>query len=496
MPTMANAAYYARRKRNLIIIIALLALSLLSLMYIARSYYASGEEPIPSVETVLLAEHLKGKVHVEGLLSGLITHAEVNRTATSTEVFTVTQRPGPVISSFSPLSGKPGLSVQIRGTNLVGVTSVKFNGANATFTLFSGIVFATVPASATTGPISITTGTGSFTTTETFAVELTVAPVVTSFTPVSGEPGTPVQILGSNLSGVTAVKFSNVPAEFSLFGGSLLATVPTNAVSGPITVVTPAGSSTSTAAFTVTKRGAPVISSFSPLSGEVGTSVEIRGTDLAGVTLVQFNGVSAGFTNHPSGLVYAFVPTNAVSGPITVVTPLGTNTSSQSFTVIYPLAPTITSFSPQSAEAGVLIDIRGTNLVGVTSVKFSGVEAEFLELNTSSERLIAFVPKNASSGPITVVTRAGVATSASAFTITGTPKPVTPPLLSITARALGQLELSWSTNSVGFALQSADALSSAVRWTNLDLPAVAVQDRFVVTTRLTASQKYFRLLAP
>ncbi len=42
---------------------------------------------IPSVETVLLAEHLKGKARVEGLLSGLITHAEVNRTATSTEVW-------------------------------------------------------------------------------------------------------------------------------------------------------------------------------------------------------------------------------------------------------------------------------------------------------------------------------------------------------------------------------------------------------------------------
>jgi hypothetical protein len=42
---------------------------------------------IPSVETVLLAEHLKGKAGVTGLLSGLITHAEVNRTATSTEVW-------------------------------------------------------------------------------------------------------------------------------------------------------------------------------------------------------------------------------------------------------------------------------------------------------------------------------------------------------------------------------------------------------------------------
>jgi dienelactone hydrolase len=42
---------------------------------------------IPSMETVLLAEHLKGKADVEGLLSGLITHAEVNRTASSIEVW-------------------------------------------------------------------------------------------------------------------------------------------------------------------------------------------------------------------------------------------------------------------------------------------------------------------------------------------------------------------------------------------------------------------------
>jgi len=36
---------------------------------------------IPSMESVLLAEHLRGKVEVHGLLSGLITHAEVDRTA-------------------------------------------------------------------------------------------------------------------------------------------------------------------------------------------------------------------------------------------------------------------------------------------------------------------------------------------------------------------------------------------------------------------------------
>ena len=42
---------------------------------------------IPSMETVLLAKYLRGKDEVHGLLSGLITHAEVNRTANATEVW-------------------------------------------------------------------------------------------------------------------------------------------------------------------------------------------------------------------------------------------------------------------------------------------------------------------------------------------------------------------------------------------------------------------------
>ena len=42
---------------------------------------------IPSMETVLLAEYLRGRATVYGLLSGLITHAEVNRAANPIEVW-------------------------------------------------------------------------------------------------------------------------------------------------------------------------------------------------------------------------------------------------------------------------------------------------------------------------------------------------------------------------------------------------------------------------
>jgi len=68
--------------------------------------------------------------------------------------------------------------VTITGTNLTGVTAVKFNGVTATFTPSTATtVTATVPATATTGKISVTTGVGTVTSTTDFTV--TTAPVVT-----------------------------------------------------------------------------------------------------------------------------------------------------------------------------------------------------------------------------------------------------------------------------------------------------------------------------
>jgi hypothetical protein len=49
--------------------------------------HGADDNVIPSVETVFLGEYLEHRGRVHGLLSGLITHAEVNRTAGATEVW-------------------------------------------------------------------------------------------------------------------------------------------------------------------------------------------------------------------------------------------------------------------------------------------------------------------------------------------------------------------------------------------------------------------------
>jgi hypothetical protein len=85
----------------------------------------------------------------------------------------------------------------------------------------------------------------------------------------------------------------------------------------------------------------PTIFSFAPTNGVVGTVVIINGTNFNGTTAVGFGGVNASFTNNSKTNITALVPTNAVSGFITVVTTNGTAASFNIFNVIYP--PVITA---------------------------------------------------------------------------------------------------------------------------------------------------------
>jgi IPT/TIG domain len=87
----------------------------------------------------------------------------------------------------------------------------------------------------------------------------------------------------------------------------------------------------------------PTITSFSPTSGPVGTSVTITGTNFTGATSVTFNNVSAtAFTVNSATKITATVPTGATTGLIRVTTPGGTATSTTNFTVTTARSRTIT----------------------------------------------------------------------------------------------------------------------------------------------------------
>jgi hypothetical protein len=162
------------------------------------------------------------------------------------------------ITSFNPTSGPFGTVVLINGLGFNSTSAVKFNGVAATTVVHTSAtqMKATVPSTASTGPITVTNGAppiGTVRSATSYTVTPHTAPTVTSFNPTSGPVGTPVTITGTFFSGASAVKFGTVKATYKIVSATQITTkVPTGAVTGPISVTTAAGTGTSGSSFTVT----------------------------------------------------------------------------------------------------------------------------------------------------------------------------------------------------------------------------------------------------
>jgi uncharacterized repeat protein (TIGR03803 family) len=85
-------------------------------------------------------------------------------------VFSLSVGLGPFVETI-PTSAASGAAVKILGSNLTGATSVTFNGTPATFTVASPtLINATLPAGATTGPVQVTTPSGTLVSNAAFRV--------------------------------------------------------------------------------------------------------------------------------------------------------------------------------------------------------------------------------------------------------------------------------------------------------------------------------------
>ena len=248
------------------------------------------------------------------------------------------------------------------------------------------------------------------------------ASTITSFTPTCGVAGTVVTINGAGFTGMSDVLFNGTSSLGEVFvsDAQVTATVPAGATAGPITVETPAADTASTANFIPAAAGVPTISSFSPTTGSVGSSVVITGTNFGCTTSVMFNTTAATtYVVNSATQITATVPVGTTTGPLHVTTTGGgPANSATSFTVV--AGPAITSFTPTSGDVGTSVTITGTNLTGVTGVKFNGITAVFTTSTATS--VTATVPSGATTGKITVTTSGGTATSTTDFTVSTGPK--------------------------------------------------------------------------
>lgn len=111
------------------------------------------------------------------------------------------------------------------------------------------------------------------------------------------------------------------------------------------------GSGSNVRANSVTEGGifgnapSPFITGFSPMSGKVGTSVAISGSNFSSImaeNIVKFNGATATVTAASSGALTVTVPSGATSGQISVTTAGGTTSHGNNFTMRHTLSASVT----------------------------------------------------------------------------------------------------------------------------------------------------------
>jgi mucin-19 len=267
------------------------------------------------------------------------------------------------ITSISPFSAAQGsmVAATISGSSLNGATAVNFSGAGVTASIGLG-------GTATTLPVTISVSAGAALGTRTFSVVnpagasdafngFTVKssnPVatVTSITPAKGIIGTtiPATIMGTALTGATAVTFSGSGVTAVIVAGGTDSSLPisiTIAANASLdtrifTVATPAGTSAAFNGFTVAR---PTITGISPAMGTAGFSlaVTISGTNLTGANAVAFSGsgvtgvVGPGVTETSAPVVIT-IAAGAAPGvrDVTVATPDATSTPFSGFAVVAP----------------------------------------------------------------------------------------------------------------------------------------------------------------
>jgi YD repeat-containing protein len=302
------------------------------------------------------------------------------------------------IIEFNPKSGPVGTTVTIYGTGFSATASqntVGFNGTAATVTSATATqIVASVPAGATTGPITVTAPGGSATSSSPFIVGTPGAPTITSFAPTIGTPGTPVTITGTNFETALAnnrVRFNNVANTLpsGATATTISASVPSGTGSGRISVTTPAGSAVSPDDFFIppppsTAADVEVTGRMSILGGNQTvtfgtankialivfdasagqrTTLRITGVTILGSTLVA--------VDHPNGTFFTgtYVTTSGgflnltlpTAGTYTIrVDPSASNVGSLTLTLGAPDLTHTTVTAPVSARAGQAISISWT----------------------------------------------------------------------------------------------------------------------------------------
>lgn len=362
--------------------------------------------------------------------SGTVRVTTGGGTATSTSYSILDG--SPVINSFTPTSGSAGSQVAITGVNLYidggtpnPTVTIGANNTPATFVSYSGSTLTvTVGAGTNTGPIRVTTSFGTATSSSNYTAIIIPAPSITTvvgpngFSPQFIFINKQISIIGSNLSGATAVTVgsNNTPVtSFNVVSANQITAIVSGSTAlgtGVVRVTTGGGTATSTSYSIL--DGSPVINSFTPTSGSGGTQVAITGVNLYidggnpnPTVTIGANNTPASFVSYQGNTLTVQAGAGTVTGLIRITTTYGTTQSATNFTVATP-APQVFGVDVLSGPANSTITITGANLTGAQAT-ISPFNLGVVSNNGST--LVVTSPANAWSGPLVITTTSGSVTA-------------------------------------------------------------------------------------
>jgi hypothetical protein len=311
--------------------------------------------------------------------------------------------PAPTTVSLSPAAataGGSGFTLTVTGTNFVGGSVVRWNGANRPTTYVSATqLTAAIPAAdvATAGTAQVTVFNpapgGGTSNAQAFAITNAV-PTTTGLNPAmvsAGSAQLTLTVTGTNFVTNSTVRWNgaNRPTTY-VSPTQLTAAIPasdlTVAGTAQVTVFNgaPGGGTSNAQAFAITNP-VPTTTGLDPvfaMAGGAQLTLTVNGRDFVAGSVVRWNGANRATTYVSPTQLTALMPAadlaTAGTATVTVVTPApgGGASNPQTFTIMNPM-PTITALSPSSAVVGgpaMTVTVTGTNFVRTSVARWNGAD--------------------------------------------------------------------------------------------------------------------------